>query len=95
MLIGHLDSTVHHLLFSPLVSHTLSNLDGVAPIGERRGSPSVPGGVVLNGSFAVDPQTLLPALVTGVLTGIPTVASLLGCRVRPRRPGPHGAHRRR
>ncbi|HVS41720.1 MAG TPA: hypothetical protein VMU20_05570, partial [Candidatus Dormibacteraeota bacterium] len=71
MLIGCMDSTAHHLVFSPVVSHTLQTLYGIVPSGS--GALAVgAGGVVLGGSFSTDPQTLLPTLVTTVLTGIPT-----------------------
>jgi hypothetical protein len=75
MLIGHADSTVHHLLFSPVVTKTLDAIYGVVP--SASGAVAVgAGGLVLGGSFTTDPQTLLPSLVTTVLTGIPTLKNL-------------------
>ncbi|HEY2702383.1 MAG TPA: hypothetical protein VGL20_01710, partial [Candidatus Dormibacteraeota bacterium] len=75
MVVGHADSTIHHLLFSPVVSGTLANLYGLAP--SASGVIAVgAGGAVIDGFLTVDPQTTLPGLVTTVLTGIPTVAGL-------------------
>lgn len=75
MIIGHVDSTVHHLVFSPVVTGTLADLYAVAP--SASGMVTVgAAGAVLDGSFSVDPQSQLPTLVTQVLGGIPTVQSL-------------------
>ncbi|HEX3607865.1 MAG TPA: DUF4214 domain-containing protein [Candidatus Dormibacteraeota bacterium] len=75
MLVGHFDSVVHHLLFSPVVSDTLADIYGLAP--SVHGVVAVgAGGLVVDGVISIDPQTLLPALVGHVLGGIPTVSSL-------------------
>jgi len=75
MLAGWFDSTVHHLMFSPVVTNTESTIYGLAP--------SVPGviavgagGLVLNGAVSLDPSTLLPSVVSTVVSHIPTLASL-------------------